>query len=34
MLRVKISKLTIKLTETPKPLPDVQKLQFGVVSLP
>ena len=30
MIRVQISKLT----ETPKPLPDVEMLQFGVVSLP
>ena len=34
MIRVQISKLTIKLMETPKPLPDVETLQFGVVILP
>lgn len=34
IIRVQNSKLTIKLTNTPKPMLDVQKLQFGVVSLP
>ena len=32
MIRVQISKLKITLTGTPKPLPDVETLQFGVVS--